>query len=93
MVEVFDLDPADRVRLMEEICLVSETVRSLSACAKLNVAALGNMVSQPHVHIIGRNPGDAAWPGVVFGAGARVPLDEDEREARLRGLRARLGVA
>lgn len=92
MVEVFDLDPADRVRLMDEICLVSEAVKSLSACAKLNVAALGNMVSQLHVHIVARNPGDAAWPGAVFGAGARVPLDEAVREARLRGLRARLGV-
>lgn len=90
--EVFDLDPADRLLLMEEIALVSRALKDVSACAKLNIAALGNMVSQLHVHIIARTPGDAAWPGVVFGAGPREPLGEAERAARLQGLRERLGV-
>lgn len=89
-VEIIDLDAADRLRLMEEIAAVSEAVKAASACAKLNVAALGNMVSQLHVHIIGRNPGDAAWPGPVFGVGTREPLSEAERASRLAALRTRL---
>jgi len=89
-VEIIDLDPADRPRLMEEIAAVSQAVKAVSGCAKLNVAALGNMVPQLHVHVIGRNPGDAAWPGPAFGAGIREPLEPGARAARLAALRDRL---
>lgn len=92
MSEIFDLRPGDRATLMEEIAHVSQVLKDITGCAKLNIAALGNMVPQLHVHIIARNPADAAWPGVVFGAGAREPLDEAERASRLQALRARLGV-
>lgn len=92
MSEVFDLDAEDRLRLMEEIALVSRAVKDITACAKLNIAALGNMVPHFHVHIIARNPGDAAWPGVVFGAGSREPLSDLERQSRLEALRGRLDV-
>lgn len=74
LVEIIDLDAADRALLMEEIAAASTAVKAVSGCAKLNVAALGNMVSQLHVHIVGRVPGDAAWPGPVFGVGTREPL-------------------
>ncbi|NMN57261.1 diadenosine tetraphosphate (Ap4A) HIT family hydrolase [Xanthobacter sp. SG618] len=92
MSEVFDLDTEDRLRLMEEIALVSRAVKDITACAKLNIAALGNMVPQLHLHIIARNPGDAAWPGVVFGTGTREPLSDLERQSRLEALRGRLDV-
>lgn len=92
MSEIFSLDAEDRLGLMEEIALVSRALKDITACTKLNIAALGNMVPQLHVHIIARNPGDAAWPGVVFGVGDREPLDEAERSSRLQALRARLGV-
>lgn len=84
--EIIDLDTQDRWRLMEEIARASAAVKSASSCAKLNVAALGNMVPQLHVHIVGRTPGDAAWPGPVFGAGQREPLGDNlaERAAKLR---------
>ncbi len=74
LVEIIDLDAAGRALLMEEIAAASTALRKVSGCAKLNVAALGNMVSQLHVHIVGRVPGDAAWPGPVFGVGTREPL-------------------
>lgn len=90
--EVFDLRPDDRIRLMEEIARVSQVLKDATACAKLNIAALGNMVPQLHVHIIARNPGDAAWPGAVFGVGTREPLDDAERTARLRALRGPLDL-
>jgi diadenosine tetraphosphate (Ap4A) HIT family hydrolase len=92
MSEVFDLDAEDRLRLMEEVALVSQVLKDITACVKLNIAALGNMVPQLHIHIIARNPGDAAWPGVVFGAGAREPLSALERQSRLEAMRGRLGV-
>lgn len=92
MSEVFDLDADDRLRLMEEVAQVSQALKDITACAKLNIAALGNMVPQLHVHIIARNPGDAAWPGVVFGAGTREPMGDPERRSRLDALRGRLNV-
>jgi len=87
LVEITDLDAAGRAVLMEEIAAVAEAVKALSGCAKLNVAALGNVVPQLHVHVLGRNPGDAAWPGPVFGVGTRVPLADTERAARVAALR------
>lgn len=91
--EIIDLDTAGRTQLMEEIALVSSAVKAASGCAKLNVAALGNVVPQLHVHVVARDPGDAAWPGPVFGAGARQPLKADALAARLADLRGRLPLA
>lgn len=62
-----DLDAADRARLMEEIVAASLALRAMFAPDKINVGALGNIVSQLHVHIVARRRGDAAWPGPVWG--------------------------
>jgi diadenosine tetraphosphate (Ap4A) HIT family hydrolase len=90
LVEILDLPAPDRAVLMEEIAAVGAAVKAASGCAKLNVAALGNMVSQLHVHVIGRSPGDAAWPGPVFGFGVRAPLTPQAMAERLETLRAAL---
>jgi len=90
--EIIDLTEADQMALMAEIAAVSAALKAASGCAKLNVAALGNMVPQLHVHIVARNPGDAAWPGPVFGFGARAPMDEAETARRLSAIRSRLGL-
>jgi len=88
--EIIDLSPADRALLMEEIATVSQVLKELSGCAKLNVAALGNVVPQLHVHIVARNLDDAAWPGPVFGAGTRAQMPFEMRHERVALLRARL---
>lgn len=90
-VEIMDLEPEERALLMEEITAVSQVLKGVTGCAKLNVAALGNMVPQLHVHVVARNPGDAAWPGPVFGVGTREKLDEATRNARLDAIRKGLG--
>jgi diadenosine tetraphosphate (Ap4A) HIT family hydrolase len=75
--EIEHLSPADRAQLMEEILAAAAAVRALGAALgrpveKLNVGALGNIVEQLHVHVIGRRADDPAWPGPVWGvAGAR----------------------
>jgi diadenosine tetraphosphate (Ap4A) HIT family hydrolase len=87
--EIIDLDAADRGLLMEEIALVSTVMRDLFQPTKLNVGALGNVVTQLHVHVVARYASDAAWPGPVWGTAAeRHPPDEAER--RLAPLRYRL---
>ncbi|HEX4026911.1 MAG TPA: HIT domain-containing protein [Rhizomicrobium sp.] len=67
VVEIADLAPGDQVQLMKEIVKLSDLVRVLPGVEKLNVGALGNMVPQLHVHVIGRRKGDPAWPGPVWG--------------------------
>jgi diadenosine tetraphosphate (Ap4A) HIT family hydrolase len=57
---------------------VGRALKTVTACSKLNIAALGNVVPQLHVHIIARRDGDAAWPKPVWGA--VPPLDHDTRE-------------
>ena len=70
--ELIDLAPADRARLWDEIALTSEALKSMYGPDKLNVAALGNMVRQLHVHVIARFTSDPAWPQPVWGSGQPI---------------------
>jgi len=78
--ELIDLDPEDRTRLLDEITEVAAALRQATACHKLNIAALGNVVRQLHVHIIARFTGDAAWPKPVWGVGETVAYGPGERD-------------
>lgn len=89
-VELFDLAPADRAALMELACKLGARLRSEFAATKVNIAALGNIVRQLHVHVVARHEGDPGWPGPVWGR-SEVPLGEVERSERLRRLRAVAG--
>ncbi len=76
--EVEDLTPAERSLLMEEVVRAGEIVRTLGEAAfrpvqKLNVAALGNVTAQLHVHVVGRRHDDGLWPDPVWGRGQAVP--------------------
>ena len=73
IVEIIDLNAADRRQLFDEILLVSEVLKADASPDKLNVGALGNMVRQLHVHIIARFASDPAWPGPVWGHSSAVP--------------------
>lgn len=87
--ELHDLNARDRALLIEQIALTSEKLKSLTNAAKINVGALGNLVPQLHIHIVARNPGDAAWPGPVWGQGAPIPYAPDA----LKDFVKRLGTA
>lgn len=65
--ELYQLDPADRRMLDDEIDALSRYLKQAHAAQKINVAAIGNLVPQLHVHVVGRHPGDPCWPGVVWG--------------------------
>lgn len=85
-VEIHRLDEGDQLALMREIALASRVVERLFAPDKMNVGALGNMVPQLHVHVIGRTRGDPAWPGPVWGSGHARPYDPAEAEALVERL-------
>lgn len=89
-VEIIDLAPADRLMLLDEIALVSRALKSTTACDKLNIAAIGNIVPQLHVHVVARYRADAAWPGPVWGSGPAVAYAPAERDKLLSGLLAAL---
>ena len=88
-IEIVDLSPADRATLIEEIARVSAAMRELFQPAKLNVAALGNVVPQLHVHVVARFTTDAAWPNPIWGT-PREPYRFDEVERTIGPLRYRL---
>ena len=76
--EIDELSTAERSVLIEEIACVSGVIRELYHPVKINVGALGNLVSQLHVHVIGRFPKDRAWPGPIWGTGPIVAYGTDE---------------
>ncbi|MCG8292319.1 HIT family protein [Pseudomonas entomophila] len=65
--ELFELDEADQRQLWEETTALAEALKDAFAADKMNVATLGNVVSQLHMHVIVRRHGDAAWPAPVWG--------------------------
>jgi diadenosine tetraphosphate (Ap4A) HIT family hydrolase len=73
VVEMCDLSAEDQQQLMAEIVQLSNLIRPLPGVEKLNVGNLGNMVTQLHVHVIGRYKGDPAWPGPVWGHSDPTP--------------------
>lgn len=92
IVELIDLAPADRAALSSEIDAVSRALKTITECEKLNVAALGNVVPQLHVHVIGRRHSDAAWPKPVWGAAPAIPYDARLRDGFVTALQRGLGL-
>lgn len=83
LADLVDLSPAEETAVMADVRATSLALKAATGCDKLNVASLGNMVRQLHVHIIARFEGDAAWPGPVWGVGASQPLDDLPEWARV----------
>jgi len=85
--EWLDLELPRQQLLLEELGAAGTALRAWQPCDKLNIGALGNIVRQLHVHLVGRREGDAAWPGPVWGAGTAERASAAEtvdRTARLR---------
>lgn len=75
--EIYQLAPQQRQYLMEEITWLSEIVSNYCKPAKLNIGALGNIVSQLHIHIVARFENDPVWPhGVWQPASVATPYDD-----------------
>jgi len=87
--EWIDLDGAAQRLLLAEINQAGSLLRAhFAPIDKLNIGALGNIVRQLHVHVVGRREGDAAWPGPVWGAGIRRSYGTDAPELASRLARA-----
>ena len=71
--EVTDLSAPDAAALMSEIRIATRVMLDLAKPDKVNVGALGNVVPQLHVHVVGRFRSDPAWPDPVWAHGSRTP--------------------
>lgn len=86
--EIFQLSDSDRQQLWKETDFLSETLKDCFTADKMNVAALGNVVSQLHMHVIVRRRDDAAWPAPVWGQKPAIEYSAD----RLSEVRERLAT-
>lgn len=91
-VELIDLDDAQQALLTREIARTSRALQSAFAPHKLNVAALGNLVPQLHVHVIARYREDIAWPRPVWGMATAQPYSPDALVQRIRELQDALNA-
>ena len=91
--ELHDLVPTDGAKLFAELDRVARALIDCCGAYKLNVGALGNLVPQLHVHVVARQPQDAAWPGPVWGSGPAVPYAADAATRLTARLRAALGIS
>jgi diadenosine tetraphosphate (Ap4A) HIT family hydrolase len=86
--ELFQLDATDQQQLWKETTELAEILKDSFDADKLNVATLGNVVSQLHMHVIVRKREDAAWPAPVWGKHPARPYSAEQVLAvreRLRG--------
>lgn len=93
VVELHEIDEPLRQRIEREVQLLAGWVKRQFNCDKLNLAAIGNIVPQLHIHVIGRSRRDPCWPDVVWGASlppCAYPADEVVRLCGL--LKAELGL-
>lgn len=88
--EWIDLDGGQQRLLLAEINQISQHLKQKPNVTKINIGALGNIVRQLHVHLIGRHEGDAAWPGPVWGNGKAQRFDAEALAQRVEIWRQRL---
>jgi diadenosine tetraphosphate (Ap4A) HIT family hydrolase len=80
VVELHQLTSQQQASLFEEINQISRFIEGSFSSHKLNVASIGNIVQQLHVHVIGRRQDDICWPGVVWGVEQRATYDQASLE-------------
>ena len=90
--EIYQLNDADRQQLLKESCQLGQAAMEVFGGDKLNLATLGNLVSQLHLHHVVRYRDDEAWPGPVWGKGRARPYAEDEAQQHATRLLVAMGL-
>ena len=88
--EWIELDGNQQRLLLAEVNQAGKLVHAEPGVKKLNIGALGNVVRQFHVHLVGRHAGDPAWPGPVWGNGTALRFSPAQRQARIEAWQLRL---
>lgn len=88
--ELYELDAGIQARLLNEINTLSTFIKDHFTVDKLNVAAIGNIVKQLHIHVVARTESDYCWPGVVWGTDFSEPYLEEEVDELVSKMRNKL---
>jgi diadenosine tetraphosphate (Ap4A) HIT family hydrolase len=89
--ELYQLAQSDRQLLIEESSYLSENLAVLFQADKMNVAAIGNLVPQLHIHHVVRYQTDKAWPAPIWGKFNAIPYTEQQIIETLSLVKERLG--
>ena len=81
--EIHELPAAMAADLLSLSSHISKWLQAHTNADKINIAALGNVVSQLHLHVVARHRSDPAWPATIWGYGAMEPLENSEHDRRL----------
>jgi len=84
--ELFQLTPLDQALLTFETNMVAAALKKATGAEKINVAAIGNIVRQLHVHIVARSDGDPNWPGPIWGYGQAEPYEDAAKQSLIKSL-------
>lgn len=88
LAEIYQLSKTDQQQLLKESSFVAEVMANNFSADKMNVAALGNVVKQLHIHHVARFNADESWPAPVWGRGQAVPYAADDLEQQIISLRS-----
>lgn len=84
--ELFELTPLDQALLTFETNMVAAALKNATGAEKINVAAIGNIVRQLHVHIVARFDGDPNWPGPIWGYGQAEAYEDVAKQSLIKSL-------
>ena len=88
LTECFQLEETEQAQLTKESNFVAQSLKELVQADKMNIAALGNVVSQLHIHHVARYQADETWPAPIWGKGQAIPYTDQEREMICEQLKA-----
>ncbi len=88
--EVYHLSPTDRAQLQQESCLLAEALATIFQADKMNIAAIGNLVPQLHIHHVVRYKTDPLWPAPVWGKLVAVPYSGTEKQETMSRVREKM---
>ena len=86
--EIHDLPASVAANLWALASHLSKALKAETKADKINIAAIGNVVSQLHLHIVARHHTDPLWPAPIWGQGTAIPLSPQERDKRLASLQS-----
>ena len=93
LTDLIDLDESGQRQLLTEVDAAARALKRVTRCDKLNIAALGNVVAQLHVHVVARQHSDAAWPKPIWGVVPPRAYEAAARDALIAAVRGDLGLA
>ena len=91
--ELDDLSHPLRDGVFQEVSFTGEKLKAFTGCKKINIAAIGNIVRQLHIHVIARDEGDPNWPGPVWGFGQQQKYSGAEGTTLAAQLKEELRVS